>query len=79
MLVFIILCRGIRSYGRFILGLSILPIIGLIVVCGKFISVLGYERIMVNLFFSIFGFILNLFFSVPNRIFFLQQIGQISF
>ncbi|XP_063696615.1 sodium-dependent transporter bedraggled [Culicoides brevitarsis] len=49
LLIFFILCRGIKSYGRFIIILSIVPIIGLIAVSSGVLSVVNFDSIQ-NIF-----------------------------
>jgi solute carrier family 6 (neurotransmitter transporter), invertebrate len=44
-----VLCRGIRSYGKFVIVLGIMPFIGLIVVCSKFLSMINFDSVQ-NIF-----------------------------
>lgn len=48
-MIFFVLCRGIKSYGRFIIILSIVPIIGLIVVSSTVLSVVNFDSVQ-NIF-----------------------------
>lgn len=48
LLIFFVLCRGIKSYGRFIVILSIAPIIGLIAVSSTVLSVVNFDSIQVS-------------------------------
>ncbi|CAM6031843.1 unnamed protein product, partial [Sphagnum compactum] len=45
LLIFLVLCKGIKSYGRFIVLLAIAPIILLIAVTSKFLSVVEFDSI----------------------------------
>lgn len=44
-LVFILLCRGVRSLGRIVIALAIVAFLGLSSVCIKFLTLLSFETI----------------------------------
>lgn len=52
LLIFFVLCRGIKSYGRFIVILSIAPIIGLIAISSTVFSVVNFDSIQVRKVFA---------------------------
>ncbi|XP_055693319.1 sodium-dependent transporter bedraggled isoform X1 [Lutzomyia longipalpis] len=41
-LVFIVLCRGLRSYGKFVYVLAILPTLGITVLCTKLLTMIDF-------------------------------------
>ncbi|XP_059609119.1 sodium-dependent transporter bedraggled isoform X1 [Phlebotomus argentipes] len=41
-LVFIVLCRGLRSYGKFVYALAILPTLGITVLCTKLLTMIDF-------------------------------------
>nr|XP_029731418.1 sodium- and chloride-dependent transporter XTRP3B isoform X3 [Aedes albopictus] len=43
--VFVVLCKGIRSFGKIVIGLFCLAFIGLIAVTSKFLSMVNYDSI----------------------------------
>lgn len=44
-LVFILLCRGIRSLGQIVIGMAMFCFLGLTAVCIKFLTLLNFETI----------------------------------
>lgn len=43
--VFVILCKGLRSYGKMVVGLSVLPLIGLTALVAKFITLIDMSSL----------------------------------
>ncbi|XP_053685841.1 sodium-dependent transporter bedraggled [Sabethes cyaneus] len=44
-LVFVVLCKGIRSFGKIVLGLFSAAMVGLIAICSKFLSMVNYDSV----------------------------------
>ncbi|XP_055529173.1 sodium-dependent transporter bedraggled [Wyeomyia smithii] len=44
-LVFVVLCKGIRSFGKIVLGLFSAAMIGLIAICSKFLTMVNYDSV----------------------------------
>lgn len=44
-LVFLLLCKGIRSLGQIVIGMAVFSFLGLSVVCIKFLTLLNFETI----------------------------------
>ncbi|GAB0089498.1 uncharacterized protein DMENIID0001_040520 [Sergentomyia squamirostris] len=41
-LIFIVLCRGLRSYGKFVYALALLPTLGMTVLCTKLLTMIDF-------------------------------------
>lgn len=44
-LVFVLLCRGVKSLGQIIIGMAMVSFSGLFIVCIKFLTLLSFETI----------------------------------
>lgn len=66
--VFLILCRGIQSFGKIVYGLIALAFVGLIAICSKLLTLINYETVQV----SGRQFVINLLF------FFAQQLISLN-
>lgn len=42
-LVFVLLCQGVKSLGRIVIGMAMLSFSGLFIVCIKFLTLLSFE------------------------------------
>lgn len=50
--VFVVLCKGLRSYGKIVLGLMVIPLIGLTTLCTKMLTMINSSSLQVNFSFS---------------------------
>lgn len=50
--VFVVLCKGLRSYGKIVLGLMVLPLIGLTTLCTKMLFMINSSSLQVIYIFE---------------------------
>lgn len=48
--VFVVLCKGLRSYGKIVLGLMVVPFIGLTALCTKMLTMINSSSLQVRVF-----------------------------
>ncbi len=48
--VFVVLCKGLRSYGKIVLGLMVVPLIGLCTLCTKMLTMINSSSLQVTSF-----------------------------
>lgn len=48
--VFVVLCKGLRSYGKIVLGLMVVPLIGLTTLCTKMLTMINSSSLQVKTF-----------------------------
>lgn len=46
--VFVVLCKGLRSYGKIVLGLMVIPFIGLTTLCTKMLTMVNSSSLQVS-------------------------------
>lgn len=46
--VFVVLCKGLRSYGKIVLGLMVVPLIGLTALCTKMLTMINSSSLQVT-------------------------------
>lgn len=46
--VFVVLCKGLRSYGKIVLGLMVIPLIGLTTLCTKMLTMINSTSLQVT-------------------------------
>ncbi|XP_058837416.1 sodium-dependent transporter bedraggled isoform X2 [Topomyia yanbarensis] len=44
-LVFVVLCKGVRSFGKIVIGMFSAAMVGLIAICSKFLSMVNYDSV----------------------------------
>lgn len=48
-IIFIVLCKSVRSFGKIVIGLFVLPLFGLIALCCKFLTIINFDSLQVSL------------------------------